>query len=107
MPLIPALGRQKQADLCEFETSLSKEQVSRQLGLLHRETLSRKTNRGRRVSWGVREQRVYLAHTSHHYSSVKEVRTGTQQGRILEAGADAEAVEGVLLTGLLPMTCLA
>jgi hypothetical protein len=34
-------------------------------------------------------------------SKLKEVRTRTQQGRILEAGADAEAMKGVLLTGLL------
>jgi hypothetical protein len=36
----------------------------------------------------------------HCCSSPKEVRTGTQTGQ--EARADAEAMEGVLLTGLLP-----
>ena len=30
----------------------------------------------------------------HHLLSIKEVRTGTQTGRILEVGADAEAMEG-------------
>jgi hypothetical protein len=34
-------------------------------------------------------------------SSPKEVRTGTQAGQ--EAGADAEAMEGCYLTGLLPL----
>jgi hypothetical protein len=41
MSLMPALGSQRQADLCEFENSLAY-RVSGQPGL-HRETLSRKT----------------------------------------------------------------
>ena len=45
MPLIPGFGRQRQADLCEFEASLSTGIVPGQPGL-HRETLSQK-NRNR------------------------------------------------------------
>ncbi|EGV99662.1 hypothetical protein I79_011655 [Cricetulus griseus] len=41
-PLIPALGRQRQADLSEFEDSLVYKASSR-TGLLNRETLSQKT----------------------------------------------------------------
>ena len=41
MPLIPALRRQRQADLCEFEATGLQELVPGQLGLLHRKTLSR------------------------------------------------------------------
>ena len=40
--MIPALGRQRQADLSEFEASLVYETVPRQPGLLHRKTLSQK-----------------------------------------------------------------
>ena len=43
MPLIPALGRHRQADLCEFEASL----VYR-ASKLHRETQSLKTKAGGR-----------------------------------------------------------
>jgi hypothetical protein len=39
MLLIPALGKQRQADICEFKVSLSTEQVQGQPGH-HRETLS-------------------------------------------------------------------
>jgi hypothetical protein len=39
----------------------------------------------------------------HCCSSPKEVRTGTQTGQ--EAGADAEAMEGMFLTCLLPLAC--
>jgi hypothetical protein len=42
IPLIPELGRQRQADLCEFEASMGTEQVPGQPGL-HREILSEKT----------------------------------------------------------------
>ena len=41
----------------------------------------------------------------HSCSSPKEVRTGTQAGQ--DAGADAKAVEGMFLTGLLPLACSA
>ncbi|XP_052586973.1 suppressor of IKBKE 1 isoform X2 [Peromyscus californicus insignis] len=44
-PLIPALGRQSQADLCEFEASLVSKASSRKGAKLHRETLSRKTKK--------------------------------------------------------------
>jgi hypothetical protein len=39
--LIPALGRQRQVDLCEFEVSLIYKVNSRTDGLLHRETMSK------------------------------------------------------------------
>jgi hypothetical protein len=41
-PLIPALGRQRQADLCEFQDSLIFKASSGQPGL-HRETQLKKT----------------------------------------------------------------
>jgi hypothetical protein len=41
----------------------------------------------------VGEERVYSAYNPHCCSSPKEVRTGTQADQ--EAGADAEAMEGV------------
>jgi hypothetical protein len=40
VPLIPALGRQRQADLCEFKASLVYKLNPEQPELLHRETLS-------------------------------------------------------------------
>jgi hypothetical protein len=40
-----------------------------------------------------------------HCSLLKEVRTGTQTGRILKAGADAEAMGEGLLIGLISMVC--
>lgn len=43
-PLIPVLGRQRQADLVSLRSSWSTEWVIRQPGLLDRETLSWKTN---------------------------------------------------------------
>jgi hypothetical protein len=48
----------------------------------------------------VGEERVYSAYTSTLLFITKEVRTGTQAGQ--EAGADAEAMEG-----LLPLSCSA
>ena len=39
-PLIPALVRERQADLCEFETNLSTKGVPGQAPKLHRKTLS-------------------------------------------------------------------
>ena len=45
MPLIPALGRQRQMDLCEFEDSLVYRASFRQSPRLHRETVSRETNK--------------------------------------------------------------
>jgi hypothetical protein len=45
MPLIPALGRQRQADLCEFRTSLVYGMGSR-MPEPHRETLSQKEEGG-------------------------------------------------------------
>uniref|UniRef100_A0A8C8W3E5 Tubulin-specific chaperone A n=1 Tax=Peromyscus maniculatus bairdii TaxID=230844 RepID=A0A8C8W3E5_PERMB len=45
MPLIPALGRRRHADLCEFEASLGYQVSSRKGTKLHRETLSRKTKK--------------------------------------------------------------
>lgn len=44
-----ALGKQKQVNLYEFEVSLSKGQVSRQLGL-HREDPSQKQNKKKKQS---------------------------------------------------------
>ena len=43
MPLIPALGRQRQVNLCEFEDSLVYRVNSRTARTLHRENLSQKT----------------------------------------------------------------
>ena len=40
MPLISALGRQRQADLCEFIANLVYKMCSRTVVLLHREKLS-------------------------------------------------------------------
>ena len=40
---------------------------------------------------------------SYHSPALKELK----QGRNLEAGADAEVIEGVLLTGLFIMACSA
>ncbi|EGW06329.1 hypothetical protein I79_018985 [Cricetulus griseus] len=39
MPLIPALGRQRQADLCEFEANLVYRASSSTARATHRETL--------------------------------------------------------------------
>lgn len=39
-PLIPALGKKRQADLCEFEANLSTKGVPEQAPKLHRKTLS-------------------------------------------------------------------
>jgi hypothetical protein len=44
MPLIPALRRQRQADLCEFEASLLYRVSSKTDKAIHRETKSQKTN---------------------------------------------------------------
>ena len=43
MPLIPALRRQRQEDLCEFEAKLIYRVSSRTARATYRETLSRKT----------------------------------------------------------------
>jgi hypothetical protein len=53
----------------------------------------------------VGEERIYSAYTSTLLFITKEVRTGTQAGQ--EAGADAEAMGGMFLTGLLPLACSA
>ena len=42
MLLIPALGRQRQADLCEFKASIVYKVSSRTARATHRETLSQK-----------------------------------------------------------------
>jgi hypothetical protein len=47
----------------------------------------------------VGEEKVYSVYTSTLLFITKEVRTGTQADQ--EAGADAEAMEGCFLTGLL------
>jgi hypothetical protein len=44
MPIIPTLGRQRQAYVCQFEASLVYRVISRTAGL-HRETLSQKTKK--------------------------------------------------------------
>jgi hypothetical protein len=49
----------------------------------------------------VGEERVYSAYTSVLLFITKEVRTGTQAGQ--KAGADAEAMEGMFIAGLLPL----
>jgi len=49
MPLIPALGRQRQVDLCEFEVSLVYKVSPGQPGL-HRETLSQEDQMGKQKS---------------------------------------------------------
>ena len=53
----------------------------------------------------VLEERVYWAYDYILLYISKEVRTGTQAGQ--EAGADAEAMNGCVLTGLLPLACSA
>lgn len=42
----------------------------------------------------VEEERVLGPMLPHHFLSINKVRTGTQIGRILEVGVDAEAMEG-------------
>ena len=42
----------------------------------------------------VGEDRVYLYHTLTLLFTLREARTRIQQGRSLETGADAEAMEG-------------
>ena len=49
----------------------------------------------------VGEGTIYLAYLTHHSSS-KEVRTGAQAGRNLEAEADAGAMEGCCLLAYSP-----
>lgn len=51
-------------------------------------------------------KRVYCSCTSlsQFHITMKEVRTGTKAGQDPENRADAEAMEGVLHTGLLHMT---
>jgi hypothetical protein len=44
MPLIPAFGRQRQADLCEFEDSLVYTASSRTVRTKQRNWVSKKTN---------------------------------------------------------------
>jgi len=44
-PLIPAIRKQRQIDLCVFEASLVYRMSSKTPGLLHRETLSQKKKR--------------------------------------------------------------
>jgi hypothetical protein len=52
------------------------------------------------------EERAYFSlQFSDHIASLREVRAGTQGGN-LEAGTEAEAMEGVL-TGLLSVACSA
>jgi hypothetical protein len=53
----------------------------------------------------VGEERVYSPYTSILLFITKEVRTGTQAGQ--EAGADAEAIRGMFITGLLLLACSA
>ena len=45
----------------------------------------------------VEKERAYLA-----YTSLEEARAGTQAGQELEAGADAEAMEGCCLLACFP-----
>jgi hypothetical protein len=45
MPSVPALGRQRQADLCEFETGLVYKVCPGKPGLLHREIKKKKQNK--------------------------------------------------------------
>ena len=45
MPLIPALGRQRQVDLCEFEASLVYKGRSRAVRATQRNPVSEKKNR--------------------------------------------------------------
>jgi hypothetical protein len=55
----------------------------------------------KKVSWGGKG--LFSLHFHHERKSGQKLK----QGRNLEAGADAEAMEGMLLTGLLSMTCSA
>jgi hypothetical protein len=48
----------------------------------------------------LREERVHLLTLSHHCSSLKEVRTGSQS-RNQKAAADAEVTEGCCLLSLI------
>ena len=50
----------------------------------------------------VREDRDYWLLLPGHSSSLEEVRKGTQKGKNLEAGADAEAMEGCCLLACFP-----
>jgi hypothetical protein len=45
MPLVLPLGRQRQADTCEFKASLVYKASPEQPGLLHRGTLSQETHK--------------------------------------------------------------
>lgn len=55
-------------------------------------------------------KRIYLVYTLHCCEPLREIRTGTQQDRILEAVGDAEAMEGGSLLACFPLlvqhTCL-
>ena len=52
-------------------------------------------------AWGCKM--IYLVYTLHFCEPLKEVRTGTQQDRIAEAGAGAEAMEGGSLLACFPL----
>lgn len=56
--VVPALGRQRQADLHEFETSLVYKVFQDSQGYTQRETLSRKTNK--KQSGGAGEMAQWL-----------------------------------------------
>ena len=53
------------------------------------------------------EEKIYLAYISTYSQSLKEARTGSRQGRNLEAVNWCRGHGGVQLTGLLPMACSA
>lgn len=55
MPLITALRRQRQKDVCEFEASFVTELVLGQLGL-HKETLSQKPLKKKKKRWKAIEE---------------------------------------------------
>jgi hypothetical protein len=57
VPLIPALGRQRRVDLCEFEASLVFIVSSRTAKAIQRETLSQKSKQAnKQTKIGIQEQ---------------------------------------------------
>ena len=63
MPLIPTLGRQRQADPCEFEDSLVYRSSPGQVPKQHRETLSQKTKKQTNKKDGEFESSISYTHS--------------------------------------------
>ena len=58
MPLIPALGRQRQANLCEFEAGLVYRVIQSEI---HRETLYQKKKEGRKEERKRKQKKLRLS----------------------------------------------